>query len=96
MISNYQQRASNQIYKVQTDRKLIALYDRLKYAFLTNYAQIHAKGEYIENDHKAHSLIGITIQDYSNGTGENNMIVQFNLIIFSFEFLFSLHHFQIV
>lgn len=79
MNSNYQQRASDQICKVQTDRKLIALYDRLKYASLTNYAQIHAKGEYIENDHKAHSLIGITIQDYSNGTGENNMIVQFNL-----------------
>lgn len=79
MNQNYQPRISDQICKIQTDRKLIALYDRLRYASYTNYAQLHARGEYSENGHKAHSLIGVTIQDYSNGTGENNVITQFNL-----------------
>lgn len=70
---------SGQIYKIQNARKLIAIYDRLRYAAISNFAQLHAKGEYQENNHKVHSLIGMTIQDYSNGTGERNIIVQFNL-----------------
>ncbi len=79
MNQNYQTRISPQICKVQTDRKLIAVYDQLKCAALTHYAQLHAKGEYKENDHKANSLIKLTIQDYSNGTGDKNIIAQFNL-----------------
>ena len=79
MNQNYQQQISEQICKVQTDRKLIALYDLLRYAAFSNYAQIHAKGEYSENGRKVNSLIGITIQDYSNGTGEQNIITRFNL-----------------
>ena len=79
MNQNQPPRISEQIYKLQTDRKLIAVYDRLRYAPLTSYAQIHAKGEYQENGHNVNSLIGITIQDYSNGTGNKNIIVQFNL-----------------
>ena len=79
MNQNQPPRISEQIYKVQTDRKLIAVYDRLRYAPLTSYAQMHAKGEYQENGHNVNSLIGITIQDYSNGTGNKNIIVQFNL-----------------
>ena len=79
MNQNYQTRISPQICKVQTDRKLIAVYDQLKCAALTHYAQLHAKGEYQENDHKANSLIKLTIQDYSNGTGDKNIIAQFNL-----------------
>lgn len=76
MNQNQQQRISDQICKVQTDKKLIAFYDRLRYASITNYAQLHAKGEYKESDHKTHSLIGVTIQDYSNGTGADT--VHFN------------------
>ena len=79
MNQNQPPRISEQINKVQTDRKLIAVYDRLRYAPLTSYAQMHAKGEYQENGHNVNSLIGITIQDYSNGTGNKNIIVQFNL-----------------
>ncbi len=79
MNQNYQQQVSEQICKVQTDRKLIALYDRLRYAAFSNYAQLHAKGEYSENGRKVNSLIGITIQDYSNETGEQNIITRFNL-----------------
>lgn len=79
MNQNYQQQSSNQICKIQTNRKLIALYDKLRYAAWTNYAQLHANGEYMENGRKVNSLIGVTIQDYSNGTGNQNIITQFNL-----------------
>ena len=39
MNQNYQPQISEQICKIQTDKKLIALYDRLRYAACTNYAQ---------------------------------------------------------
>ena len=76
MNETYQNRITDQICKIQNDRALIAFYDRLRYAPLGNYAQLHAKGEYQENGHKVHSLICITIQDYSNGTGDRNIITQ--------------------
>ena len=89
MNQNYQTRVSPQICKVQTDRKLIAVYDQLKCAALTHYAQLHAKGEYKENDHKANSLIKVTIQDYSNGTGDKNVIAQFNLAPEQIQFILT-------
>ena len=89
MNQNYQTRISPQICKVQTDRKLIAVYDQLKCAALTHYAQLHAKGEYKENDHKANSLIRLTIQDYSNGTGDKNVIAQFNLAPEQIQFILT-------
>lgn len=89
MNTNEQKRFSDQIVKIQTDRKLIATYDRLRYASLTNYAQLHAKGEYSENGRKVHSLIGVTVQDYSNGTGQNNIITQFNLTPEQIQFFLS-------
>ena len=89
MNQNYQTRISPQICKVQTDRKLIAVYDQLKCAALTHYAQLHAKGEYKENDHKANSLIKVTIQDYSNGTGDKNVIAQFNLAPEQIQFILT-------
>jgi hypothetical protein len=61
----------------------------LKCAALTHYAQIHAKGEYKENDHKANSLIKLTIQDYSNGTGDKNIIAQFNLAPEQIQFILT-------
>ena len=70
---------TNQIAKIQTNKKLIAFYDKLQPAPLTHYAQLHAKGEQNESDFKVNSLIGISIQDYSNGTGQNNTIVSFNI-----------------
>lgn len=89
MNQNYQTRISPQICKVQTDRKLIAVYDQLKCAALTHYAQLHAKGEYKEHDHKANSLIKVTIQDYSNGTGDKNVIAQFNLAPEQIQFILT-------
>ena len=70
MSENYQNSITDQICKVQTSKKLIALYDRLRYTSYNSYAQLHAKGEFEENGHKVHSLIGISIQDYSSGTGD--------------------------
>lgn len=69
---------TNQIAKVQTAKKLIAFVDKLNPAPLSNFAQIHAQGEQV-NGRKVYSLIGIEIQDYSNGTGEKNVRVKFNL-----------------
>ena len=78
MSENYQNSITDQICKVQTSKKLIALYDRLRYTSYNSYAQLHAKGEFEENGHKVHSLIGISIQDYSSGTGDKNIITRFH------------------
>lgn len=64
MNETYQNRITDQICKIQTDKKLIAFYDKLLTTTYNSFAQLHAKGEYVENGHKAHSLIGISIQDY--------------------------------
>ena len=79
MNQSYQNKASDQICKIQNDKKLISFHDRLRAAPNTSYAQLHAKGEFSENNHKVHSLIGVSIQDYSNGTGERNIITRFHL-----------------
>ena len=60
MNETYQNRITDQICKIQTDKKLIAFYDKLLTTTYNSFAQLHAKGEYVENGHKAHSLIGIT------------------------------------
>ena len=78
MNETYQNRITDQICKIQNDRALIAF-----------YAQLHAKGEYQENGHKVHSLICITIQDYSNGTGDRNIITRFNLAPEQIQFLLT-------
>ena len=57
---------STQISVLKTDRRLIAFYDKLKPAAVTSYAQLHADGEYYENNRKARSLIGLRLLDYSN------------------------------
>lgn len=80
---------TNQIAKIQTNKKLIAFYDKLQPAPLTHYAQLHAKGEPNENGFKVTSLIGLSIQDYSNGTGQNNTIVSFNLAPEQIQFLLT-------
>ena len=89
MSENYQNSITDQICKVQTSKKLIALYDRLRYTSYNSYAQLHAKGEFEENGHKVHSLIGISIQDYSSGTGDKNIITRFHLAPEQIQFLLS-------
>lgn len=70
---------SNQICVLKTDKKLIAFYDKLRVASTYNYAQLHADGEYLENGRKVHSLIGLTLLDYTNGKGSNTISVKVNL-----------------
>lgn len=79
---------SNQIGKIQTNKKLIALYDKLNMAPLNGYAQIHAQGETV-NGRKCYSLIGVEIQDYSAGTGNNNIKASFNLSPEFIQYLFN-------
>ena len=80
---------TNQIVKIQTNTKLIGFYDKLQETFSYRYAQIHAKGEKDSNGFKHNSLIGIYIFDYSKGTGENNVITQFNLAPEQIQFLLT-------
>ena len=89
MSENYQNSITDQICKIQTSKKLIALYDRLRCTSYNSYAQLHAKGEFEENGHKVHSLIGISIQDYSSGTGDKNIITRFHLAPEQIQFLLS-------
>lgn len=65
---------STQISVLKTDRKLVAFYDKLRFASVNHYAQLHADGEYMENNRKVRSLIGIHVLDYSNGKGANQTI----------------------
>ncbi|MFR1953642.1 MAG: hypothetical protein ACLS21_10815 [Lachnospiraceae bacterium] len=89
MNETYQNRITDQICKIQTDKKLIAFYDKLLTTTYNSFAQLHAKGEYVENGHKAHSLIGISIQDYSSGTGDRNIITRFHLAPEQIQFLLT-------
>lgn len=89
MNETYQNRITDQICKIQTDKKLIAFYDKLLTTSYNSFAQLHAKGEYVENGHKAHSLIGISIQDYSSGTGDRNIITRFHLAPEQIQFLLT-------
>ncbi len=66
--------ATNQICVLKTDRKLVAFYDKLRFAPPSSYAQIHANGEYSENNRKVRSLIGLHVLDYSNGTEQNQTV----------------------
>ena len=61
MNETYQNRITDQICKIQNDRALIAFYDRLRYAPLGNYAQLHAKGEYQENGHKVNNPVPVSL-----------------------------------
>lgn len=48
MNETYQNRITDQICKIQTDKKLIAFYDKLLTTSYNSFAQLHAKGEYVE------------------------------------------------
>ena len=80
---------STQISVLKTDRRLIAFYDKLKTADVTRYAQLHADGEYYENNRKARSLIGLRLLDYSNGTGDRTVSVYANVSPDTLEFIFT-------
>lgn len=73
------ERISNQIAVYKTSNKLIEFTDKLKMAEINNYAKIHACGEDKINNIKQYSLIGIAINDYSKGKGDNCVYVRANI-----------------
>lgn len=70
---------SNQIAVYKNSKTLVELQDKLKVAGMGSYAHIHADGEPGEDGRKMHSLIGILMKDYSNGTGDKAVTVTANI-----------------
>lgn len=70
---------SRQITVYQTDKKLIEFLDKLKIASVANYAHLHADSERMEDGRRRISCIGVTMLDYSSGTGDSKIIVRANL-----------------
>lgn len=70
---------SNQIAVYKNSKTLVEFQDKLKVASLEYYAHIHADGEPTHNGPKKHSLIGILMKDYSNGTGDKAVTVTANI-----------------
>lgn len=70
---------SNQISVYKNSKTLVEFQDKLKVASLEYYAHIHADGEPTDNGPKKHSLIGILMKDYSNGTGDKAVTVTANI-----------------
>ena len=61
------------------DKKLCEFNDKLKAAPVEYYGHLHAQGEKVEGERSQRSCIGIVLQDYSNGTGNNTVRVSANL-----------------
>jgi len=80
---------TNQIAVYKTDKKLIEFKDKLKYASVLNYAHIHSYAEKDEYGRNVNSNIGVVIQDYSNGTGDNTIKVGFNMSPKDIKYVFS-------
>lgn len=70
---------SNQIAVYKNNKTLVEFQDKLKVASLECYAHLHADGEATAQGHKRHSLIGILMKDYSNGTGDKAVTVTANI-----------------
>lgn len=72
-MSNEKQKTyiSRQISVYKTDKKLLEFLDKLKAAPTNYYAHIHAYGDVDEAGNRQISCIGMILQDYSAGTGEN-------------------------
>ena len=70
---------SRQITVYKTDKKLIEFIDKLKAAPINCYAHIHSFGDKDEDGVRQTSCIGITLQDYSKGTGKQNIRVSANI-----------------
>ena len=70
---------SNQIAVYKTNKKLAEFNDKLKPASIENYAHTHAQGEQMPDGSKPRSCVGIVLQDYSRGTGQNTVRVTANL-----------------
>ena len=72
-------RIQTQIAIYMTNKKLCEFNDKLKAAPIEYYGHLHAQGEKVEGERSQRSCIGIVLQDYSNGTGNNTVRVSANL-----------------
>ena len=72
-------RIQPQIAIYMTNKKLCEFNDKLKAAPVEYYGHLHAQGEKVEGERSQRSCIGIVLQDYSNGTGNNTVRVSANL-----------------
>ena len=72
-------RIQPQIAIYMTNKKLCEFNDKLKVAPIEYYGHLHAQGEKVEGERSQRSCIGIVLQDYSNGTGNNTVRVSANL-----------------
>lgn len=72
-------RIQNQITIYMTDKKLCEFNDKLKPAPVEGYGHLHAQGEKLPDGSRPRSCVGIVLQDYSNGKGQNTIRVSANL-----------------
>ena len=70
---------SRQISVYKNNKVLLEFQDKLKAASIPSYAHIHADDEPGPDGNKRHSLIGIQMIDYSEGTGDKSKIVNVNI-----------------
>ena len=81
---------SQQISVYKTNKKLCEFIDKLNPAPINNYASLHANGTKVDNSEwKIYSKIGIVLQDYSKGTGENIVRVIANISPEEIRYIFS-------
>ncbi len=80
---------SRQISVYKTDKKLVELIDKLNPAPLTLYAHIHAHGDDGDDNRRVYSNIGIILQDYSQGTGQNTRRATANLLPSEVAYIFN-------
>lgn len=91
---------SRQIAKYATSNKLIEFIDKLNLPPMTTYAHVQANGDKDDKGKAIYSNIGITMLDYSNGTGDSKISVEANIssddLMFVFEKLkIGLKNFQL-
>ena len=80
---------SRQIAKYATSKKLIEFNDKLRLPPLEYYAHVQASGDKGKDGKNATSLIGVTLLDYSNGTGNKTVSVEANISPDELMYVFS-------
>ena len=80
---------SRQISVYKTNKKLVEFIDKLKVAPKKYYAHVHAMGDKDPSGNKQISCIGVVLQDYTNGTGDQIVRVEANISPSEAEYIFT-------
>lgn len=80
---------SRQIAKYATNKKLVEFTDKMRLPPIEAYAHIQATGDKDTNGNNVNSLIGITMLDYSKGTGDKTVSVEANVSPDEIMYVFS-------